>query len=104
MDIVDIRSAPIKVFTDAYRKSLAADDTNNMFDIAYQWQDKPHRHVWDLCEKLEEAADEIERLRQQNAELVKQIKYTILDCDARTSYETIKIELTETLARATGGE
>ena len=23
--------------------------TDEMFSAAYQWQDKPHRHVFDLC-------------------------------------------------------
>ncbi len=31
-------------------------------ELDYQWSDKPHRHVYDLCRRLEEAADEIERL------------------------------------------
>lgn len=31
-------------------------------ELDYQWSDKPHRHVYDLCRRLEEAANEIERL------------------------------------------
>jgi hypothetical protein len=33
-----------------------------MFTLAYQWQDKKHRHVWDLCSRIETAADRIEKL------------------------------------------
>ena len=47
---------------EAYRQSLASPDTNDMFSLAYQWQDKKHRHVYDLCGKLETAADRIEKL------------------------------------------
>ena len=35
--------------TQEYRESLSAPDTDDMFTLAYQWQDKPHRHVFDLC-------------------------------------------------------
>ena len=52
----------LRTDAEAYRQSLAAPDTNDMFTLAYQWQDKKHRHVWDLCNRLETAADRIEKL------------------------------------------
>ena len=52
----------LRTDAEAYRQSLSAPDTNDMFSLAYQWQDKKHRHVWDLCGKLEIAADRIEKL------------------------------------------
>ena len=39
--------------TQDYRDSVSADDTDDMFTLAYQWQDKKHRHVWDLCEWID---------------------------------------------------
>lgn len=45
--------------TDDYRKSISMPDTNKMFsdnraeELAYQWQDKPHRHVFDLCNEID---------------------------------------------------
>jgi hypothetical protein len=48
-----------------YRESLAAPDTNDMCTLAYQWQDKKHRHVWDLCKELEKAADYNEKIKAQ---------------------------------------
>jgi hypothetical protein len=33
---------------DSYWKSMSARDTDDMFSLAYQWQDKPHRHVYNL--------------------------------------------------------
>jgi hypothetical protein len=35
-----------------------------MFTLAHQWRDKKHRHVFDLCKKLDEAADHIDRLQR----------------------------------------
>tara|TARA_R110002126_G_scaffold64931_2_gene165960 strand:+ start:968 stop:1249 length:282 start_codon:yes stop_codon:yes gene_type:complete len=55
----------------AYRQSLASPDTDDMFSLAYQWQDKKHRHVYDLCGKLETAADRIERLEAALARIAK---------------------------------
>jgi translation initiation factor 2 beta subunit (eIF-2beta)/eIF-5 len=52
----------LRADAEAYRQSLASPDTNDMFSLAYQWQDKKHRHVYDLCRKLETAADRIEQL------------------------------------------
>ena len=36
-----------------FKESISAAESNNMFTLAYQWQDKPHRHVSDLCKILE---------------------------------------------------
>ncbi len=55
----------------AYRESLAAPDTNDMFSLAYQWQDKKHRHVTDLCLVIEETAKTIEALEGENERLRK---------------------------------
>jgi hypothetical protein len=49
----------------AYRESVSdqTDYKAYSFELGYQWQDKPHRHVYDLCKRLEAAADEIARLK-----------------------------------------
>ena len=52
----------LRIDAQAYRESLAAPTSYDIFALAYQWQDKKHRHVWDLCDRLETAADRIERL------------------------------------------
>ena len=52
----------LRTDAEAYRQSLAAPTSHDMFTLAYQWQDKKHRHVWDLCDRLETAADRIEKL------------------------------------------
>lgn len=44
--------------TDDYRKSPGGEGP-----LAYQWEDKPHRHVYDLCGAVEEQAAEIASLR-----------------------------------------
>ena len=60
--MTDNYAALLRQTAKAYRESLAAPDTDDMFTLAYQWQDKKHRHVWDLCKELERAADRIEKL------------------------------------------
>ena len=52
----------LRIDAQAYRESLAAPTSYDIFALAYQWQDKKHRHVWDLCKKVEIAADHIEKL------------------------------------------
>jgi len=52
----------LRTDAEAYRQSLAAPTSHDMFTLAYQWQDKKHRHVWDLCSRLETAANRIEEL------------------------------------------
>lgn len=39
--------------TKDYIESMSAPDTDQMFTLAYQWQDKPHRHVYDLCKHID---------------------------------------------------
>ena len=41
--------------TDDYRKAMSGDDDE--FGLGYQWTDKPHRLVYDLC-------GEVDRLRE----------------------------------------
>lgn len=76
-DLLSIKNEPDLLEVAAvYRRSLSG-KSDDMFDLRYQWADKPHRHVYDLCTRLEQAAalieqqrDEIARLRealQQNA-------------------------------------
>ena len=60
--MTDNLSKQLKADAEAYRESLSAPDTDDMFSLAYQWQDKKHRHVYDLCRRLETAADRIEKL------------------------------------------
>ena len=48
--------------TDDYRESVSAPDTDAMFTLAYQWQDKKHRHVFDLCEWIDTLLAKIDRL------------------------------------------
>jgi len=42
--------------THDYRDSISAPDSDDMFTLAYQWQDKRHRHVFDLCNRIDRAA------------------------------------------------
>jgi hypothetical protein len=39
-------------------------------EYEYEWRDKPHRLVYRACAEIERQAQEIERLRAINAELV----------------------------------
>ena len=69
VDIVKTMELPItpsglRKYAQIYRNSVSARNSNNMFTVAYQWQDKPHRHVYSLCARLEAAADEIDRLKK----------------------------------------
>ena len=64
--MTDNYAALLRQTTKIYRESLAAPDTDDMCSLAYQWQDKKHRHVFDLCKELEGAADRIEKLEAEN--------------------------------------
>lgn len=44
----------LRARTAAYRESLSAPDTNDMFSLAYQWQDK--NHMFSLAYEAEVAA------------------------------------------------
>lgn len=49
-------------------------------DLDYQWADKPHRHVFDLCHKLEYACSEIASLtaeRDKMRELLRQFDHYV---------------------------
>ena len=48
-----------KQAAERYRKSLGDYDNPDMFSLGYQWADKPHRHVNDLCKLLEDASSEL---------------------------------------------
>ena len=49
--------------TDDYNQSVyGGGKSNNIFTLEYQWKDKPHRHVGDLCEWIKELQKEIEIL------------------------------------------
>ena len=67
--MTDNYAALLRQTTKIYRESLAAPDTDDMCSLAYQWQDKKHRHVFDLCKELEGAADRIEKLEAALREL-----------------------------------
>lgn len=58
LTLVEMLRADAKAYVD----SIGEPDTNDMFTLAYQWQDKKHRHVYDLCTRLTWAADAIEKL------------------------------------------
>jgi hypothetical protein len=55
--------------TDDYRLSMGEPETDDMFTLAYQWQDKPHRHVYDLCNEIDNLNAELDELRKQLAKL-----------------------------------
>ena len=68
--MTDNYAALLRQTTKIYRESLAAPDTDDMCSLAYQWQDKKHRHVFDLCKELEGAADRIEKLEAALQEFI----------------------------------
>jgi len=80
----------LRIDAQAYRESLAAPTSYDLFSLAYQWQDKKHRHVWDLCKKVEIAADHIEKLdalveqlRDDNSSLTDDFGKTFLHQESR---------------------
>jgi hypothetical protein len=88
--MIDHYAALLRQTARVYRESLAAPDTDDMFSLAYQWQDKKHRHVWDLCKELEQAADRIEKLealieklRDDNSFLIDSFDKDFLRQDSR---------------------
>ncbi len=45
--------------TDDYRKSVSEfPPSENMFSLSYQWKDKAHRHVFDLCNWIDALLDD----------------------------------------------
>ena len=67
--MTDNYAALLRQTAKIYRESLAAPNTDDMWSLAYQWQDKKHRHVFDLCKELEGAASRIEKLEAALREL-----------------------------------
>jgi hypothetical protein len=48
--------------TDDYRKATWGEGDDSVFSLVYDWKDKPHRLVYDLC-------DEVNLLRAKLAEM-----------------------------------
>ena len=49
--------------TSDYKESISGtDEEPAMFSLAYQWQDKKHRHVFDLCDWIDKLQDELKEL------------------------------------------
>ena len=46
-----------KDYTDSI--SVDPDEETSFFSLAYQWQDKKHRHVFDLCDWINKLQDEL---------------------------------------------
>ena len=62
-------SAPVNetYTTEDYRRAIATDKNDpslEMFTPAYDWHDKPHRVVWDLCTAIESLHAELQELRR----------------------------------------
>ena len=74
--MTDNYAALLRQTARVYRESLAAPDADDIFSLAYQWQDKKHRHVHDLCNELEQTADRIEKLEAALREIVEQERQT----------------------------
>ena len=64
--------------TDHFRRSVATDPEveYGFFSLEYQWLDKPHRHVFNLCDMLDE-----EKARAEKAEA--RVKEVIELCELR---------------------
>ena len=47
--------------TQDYKDSISVDpdEETAMFSLAYQWQDKKHRHIYDLCDWINKLQDEL---------------------------------------------
>ena len=75
----------------AYLKSVYDPDPEKvdvMFTLDYQWTDKPHRHIGDLCGKINEAADHIEKLEADNARLREALESIVNSCGQCGGYGT----------------
>ena len=51
--------------TEDYMSSVSVDPDEHtaFFSLEYQWQDKPHRHIFDLCDWINQLQDEIKQLK-----------------------------------------
>lgn len=45
--------------------SVGPDEPTAFFSLEYQWQDKPHRHIFDLCDWINQLQDEIKQLKSK---------------------------------------
>ena len=79
----------LRIDAQAYRESLAAPTSYDIFALAYQWQDKKHRHVWDLCKKVEIAADHIEKLEAALREIINKDSFS-MDWAIRTARKALE--------------
>jgi hypothetical protein len=72
--------------TSDYIKSISVDPAEEtaMFSLAYQWQDKKHRHVFDLCEWVDKLQDEAKDFR----ELVRLLTIQEMSDSGRLFYPT----------------
>jgi hypothetical protein len=72
--------------TSDYKESVSVDPNEEtaMFSLAYQWQDKKHRHIFDLCDWVDKLQDEVKDFR----ELVKLLTIQEMDDYGRYSYPT----------------
>ena len=55
-----------KTVDDYHHSVYSGEKSDNMFDLRYQWEDKPHRHVGDLCKWIKALQEEIKRLSSEN--------------------------------------
>ena len=72
--------------TQDYTDSIQVDpdEETGFFSLAYQWQDKKHRHVHDLCEWVDKLQDEVKDFR----ELVRLLTIQEMTDDGRLFYPT----------------
>ncbi len=56
---------------------------------AYDWQDKPHRLVFDACREIETQAREVDALRSEVARLREALERAAKVADEQTNYTTI---------------
>ena len=54
-----------KTVDDYHHSVYSGEKSNNMFTLEYQWEDKPHRHVGDLCKWIGQLQDEIKQLKSK---------------------------------------
>ena len=73
-----------EVTTQDYRDSISAPDTNQMFTLAYQWQDKPHRHVFDLCDEIDRPEPQLSTARAALKEIAEYPHCNATKVDDRT--------------------
>jgi len=76
---------------DDYHKSVfSGEKSNNMFTLEYQWEDKPHRHVGDLCKWIKKLQKEIEILSEILKEAADSVKVSTVEegiSDYRRKYQ-----------------